>query len=73
MAANGIGVGDNDYCGDNDEYHFPAYNFSDQPVTITRGTRIAQMMILPVPPVELIEVSSLNNADRGAFGTTGTN
>ena len=40
---NGLGIGDYDYCGDNDEYKFPALNYTDQEVTIEKGTRCCQM------------------------------
>ena len=30
MAGNGIGVGDSDFCGDDDEYSLIAHNFSDK-------------------------------------------
>ena len=36
MSANGIGVIDRDYCGNDDEYHFAAYNFTDQTVTLKK-------------------------------------
>lgn len=72
LLANGIGVGDADYCGDNDEYLAPVFNFSDQPVIIEKGERIAQMMILPRPKIELEIVPTLGNKDRGGFGSTGT-
>ena len=71
MPANGIGVGDADFCGDTDEYRFAAYNFTDQPVTIERGQRIAQMIIMRSEPVTLNQVDSLSGQDRGGFGTTG--
>ena len=35
---NGVGIGDYDFCGDNDEYMFPALNYTDKEVTIERGT-----------------------------------
>lgn len=72
MPANGIGICDSDYKGDNDEYHFPVYNFTDQPVVVQKGQRIAQIIILPYEKAELEVVSSLENTDRGGFGTTGT-
>ena len=68
---NGIGIGDYDYRGDNDEYKFPALNYTDQPVTIERGTRCCQMLILPIQQVEVNEVEKLGNDDRGGFGSTG--
>ena len=71
MMANGIGVGDSDFAGDNDEYRAALLNFTSQVVTIERGERIAQMIILPREKVELIEVGKLGNPDRGGFGSTG--
>jgi dUTP pyrophosphatase len=68
---NGIGVGDHDYCGDNDEYMFPALNFTKKVVKIEKGTRCCQMLILPVANVEVQEVKKLGNKDRGGFGSTG--
>ena len=69
---NGIGVGDYDFCGDEDEYMFPALNYTKETVTIERGTRCCQMLILPVSKVEVEEVDKLENESRGGFGTTGT-
>ena len=72
MPANGIGIGDADYKGDNDEYKFPVYNFTDQTVFVEKGQRIAKIIILPYEKVELNVVNSLENHDRGGFGSTGT-
>jgi dUTP pyrophosphatase len=71
MPANGIGIGDWDFKGDDDEYHFPVYNFTNSAVTIVRGHRIAQMMILSYNTIELSVVTKLNSINRGMFGTTG--
>ncbi len=68
---NGNGIGDQDYCGDNDEYRFPALNYTNKSVTIEKGTRCCQMLILPVEIVDIEEVDHLENDDRGGFGTTG--
>src|SRR5690606_13206659 len=46
MMANGIGVGDYDYRGDDDEYHAALFNFTQKPVTVERGERLVQMIIL---------------------------
>lgn len=48
-------------------------NLSKQPVIIDIGDKIAQMLIVPVPSVEIKEVQVLPNTDRGAagFGSTG--
>ncbi len=70
---NGIGVGDHDYCGDNDEYMFPALNFTNKVVKIEKGSRCCQMLILPVANVKIQEVEKLGNENRGGFGSTGKN
>lgn len=70
---NGIGVIDSDYRGDSDEILFPTLNYTDKEVTIEKGTRCCQILILPVNQAEIIEVEKLENIDRGGFGTTGNN
>jgi dUTP pyrophosphatase len=71
MPANGVGIIDRDYCGDNDELRFAAINYTDKDVTIEKGSRIAQLMVLRSEPVEIEEVDILGNQDRSGFGTTG--
>lgn len=71
MMANGIGIGDEDFSGSNDEYHAALYNFTDAPVEIQRGERIVQMLILPFDRVQWEEVDALDAPDRGGFGSTG--
>lgn len=43
-------------------------------IAITRGERIAQLVIQKVPSVRLVEVDELDQTDRGAggFGSSGT-
>jgi len=72
MMANGIGVGDEDYCGDNDEYRAALLNYTNEAVTIERGERIVQMIVMQREPVELEIVEKLDGKDRGGFGSTGT-
>ncbi len=71
VLANGIGIADEDYCGDNDEYRAALFNFSDKTVSVKRGERLVQMMVLPFDRVEWEEVNTLGSPDRGGFGTTG--
>jgi dUTP pyrophosphatase len=71
MMANNVGLGDEDYSGDTDEYLAPLYNFSKQTVDIKRGERVIQIMILPFNRVEWDEQESLGTPGRGGFGTTG--
>ncbi len=44
-----------------------------EPFVVEPGMRIAQLVILPVPPVELVEVDELSKSERGAdgFGSSG--
>ena len=71
MMANGIGIGDEDFSGDNDEYQAALYNFTDASVQLKKGDRVVQMIILPFDRVEWSEVDSLGGPDRSGFGTTG--
>ena len=71
LLANGIGVGDHDYRGDNDEYLAALLNFTDETVVVARGERIAQLMIQPAIRIDLAEKISFKSADRGGLGSTG--
>jgi len=67
---NAPGTIDADYRG---EVQVPLINHGAEPFTVTRGMRIAQMLILPVPKVKLVEVDELDTKRRGkgGFGHTG--
>lgn len=69
--ANGIGIGDNDFAGGEDEYKIAAYNFTDGSVAIEKGQRIAQAMILPIVNHSIVQVDSMQKLSRGGFGSTG--
>lgn len=71
IPANGIGIGDHDFSGDDDEYQLAVFNTKANPVTIPRGERIAQMMVLQGNELEIEEVANLTNQNRGGFGSTG--
>lgn len=71
MLANGIGVGDHDFRGPNDEYRAPVFNFTKQDVVIEKAERVVQMIILERPVIELHEQIAFEGEDRGGFGTTG--
>lgn len=71
MMANGIGIGDYDYRGDNDEYMAALFNFSKASVEIKKGERVVQMIILHREKVEIIEQEEFTDKDRGGFGSTG--
>lgn len=71
IPANGVGVMDRDYCGDNDEYHFIVYNFTDSKVKIEKGIRLCQLLLIKCENFEIQEVDNMGNADRGGIGSTG--
>lgn len=72
MLANGIGIGDYDYRGDQDEYKAAIYNFTDEDVIVNQGERIVQMIIISRERVEFIEKKKFTAKNRGGFGTTGS-
>src|SRR5690349_24468761 len=67
---NAPGTIDADYRG---EVQVLLVNLGQEPFTITRGMRIAQMVVAPVPMVELMEAGSVDETARaaGGFGSTG--
>jgi dUTP pyrophosphatase len=71
MVANGVGVIDSDYCGATDEVKIQVINVTDRPVTVRRGDRIAQGIVLTAPRAEFVEGDAAGSA-RGGFGSTGT-
>lgn len=67
---NSPGTIDADYRG---EIQVILVNHGTEPVTLTRGMRIAQMVVAPHSRVEWQEVNELDETQRGAggFGSTG--
>ena len=71
MLANSMGVIDNSYSGDGDEWRFPAVALRN--TVIRKGDRIAQFRIIENQPlVEFKIVDQLNEVSRGGIGSTGT-
>ena len=71
MVANGVGVIDSDYCGATDEVKIAVMNFTDAPVTVKAGDRIAQGIFLAAPSVEWMETTDVTDGVRGGFGSSG--
>lgn len=83
IETNSVGVVDDTYIGDNDQWHMPVYclmskNFKDKETDHTKGTwihkgdKIGQFRIMKtMPTINFNKVDSFGNADRGGFGTTG--
>ncbi len=67
---NAPGTVDADYRG---EVQVLLVNLGSEPFTVTRGMRIAQMVVAPVIQVEPWEVEQVNETPRaaGGFGSTG--
>lgn len=70
IMTNSVGVIDESYCGNNDEWGFPAY--ATRACYIPKNTRICQFRIIEHQPmVQLRIVEKLSGKDRGGFGSTG--
>ena len=70
IQVNSVGVVDESYCGDDDEWKMPVYATRD--VTIEKGDRICQFRIVEKQPIiEFNVVNHLNNENRGGFGSSG--
>ena len=67
---NSPGTIDSDYRG---EIKVLLMNTGDSDFTVTKGLRIAQLVVCRVPVVSIEEVSTLSNTERGegGFGSTG--
>lgn len=70
MVPQGVGIVDNDYCGEEDELQIQVYNFTDSAVKVERGSRIAQAIFVRVDTAEWHEVEQMSAASRGGFGST---
>ena len=80
---NGVGVIDESYCGDGDEWKMSVYcletrhtmdtkNGTVQRTIIRKGDKIGQFRLMKkMEEVKFTEVASLGNEDRGGFGSTG--
>lgn len=70
MLGNSMGLIDNSYCGDGDQWFFPAY--ATQRCTIEKNERICQFRIMKKQPeIRFEEVEHLEEESRGGFGSTG--
>ena len=70
IQTNHYGVIDESYCGDNDQWFFPALAMRD--IIIHKNDRICQFRIVEqMPTIEFDEVEHLDTVDRGGIGSTG--
>jgi dUTP pyrophosphatase len=72
IQVNSVGVVDESYNGDNDQWFMPVYATRD--TIINRNDRICQFRIVEKQPsIVFNEVEHLNDVDRGGCGSTGVN
>lgn len=83
IQTNSVGVVDDTYIGDNDQWHMPLFCLKGKDIIledgkekvgtwIKKGDKIGQFRIMEVmPQIEFEEVEHFGNADRGGFGSTG--
>lgn len=70
LQTNGIGVIDESYCGDNDQWGMPVLAMED--TVIHKNDRICQFRIVKhQPDITLWEIDKLGEHSRGGFGSTG--
>ena len=70
IQTNHMGVVDESYCGDNDQWHMPVYAMRDTVIHV--NDRICQFRIMEhQPTIQFEEVEALDAPDRGGFGSTG--
>lgn len=72
LQVNSCGIIDGSYCGDEDMWRMPVYATRD--TVIQKNDRICQFRIVEnQPKIEFLQVESLQNENRGGFGSTGKN
>lgn len=70
IQTNSVGIIDNSYSGENDQWMMPVYAVED--TKIKKNDRICQFRILEkMPALEIQETEHLNDVSRGGFGSTG--
>ena len=70
IQTNSMGIIDETYCGDNDQWFMPAYALRDTQIRV--NDRICQFRIMEhQPELSFEETDVLLNGDRGGFGSTG--
>ena len=72
IQTNSIGVIDESYKGDNDEWCMPV--LAMRKTVLHKNDRICQFRLLKkTEPIEFMRVKLLNNPDRNGFGSSGVN
>ena len=70
LQTNSVGVVDNAYRGDNDQWMWPAYATRD--TVVLKNERICLFRVIRnQPPLRFVRTDRLDAPDRGGFGSTG--
>ena len=70
IQTNSIGIIDESYCGDNDQWMMPVY--ATRETCINLNDRICQFRIVEkMPEINIIQTDILEGENRGGFGSTG--
>ena len=70
LQTNSIGIIDNSYCGDNDQWFMPVYGTRES--FVKKGDRVCQFRVVKKQPdIVFEEVKQLTGKNRGGFGSTG--
>lgn len=67
LLANGIGIIDPFFCGDDDEMIVQLLNYTDKPVNVQKGELLTQAVLIKHQPVELQELTSFDSASYGGY------
>ena len=72
IQANSVGVIDETYRGDSDEWRYPAISLRQEGSDIKKGDKIGQFRLIEAQnKFEFVPVESFGNESRGGFGSTG--
>ena len=72
IQTNSMGIIDETYCGNGEQWHFPAYALRDTEIHV--NDRICQFRIMEhQPALTFVKTERLAGQDRGGFGSTGKN
>ena len=66
----GLGVIDQDFCGEKDEIKIQVHNFSPKKAVVERGEKIAQGIFVRCERAEFTEIEKIETVTRGGFGST---
>lgn len=70
ILVNSVGIFDQDFVGNSDEYIAQFYNMGDEDIEIKTNERLAQLIFVKIAKPELVEVEDMESDSRGGIGST---